>query len=355
MSTGKWRKQKNMRNDVVSIVVPVYNVECYLDRCLESIVNQTYPDIEIILVDDCSPDGSPALCDEWARRDPRIHVIHKPVNQGLGMARNTGLEYATGKFIFFFDSDDYVSLDVVEKCVNAARDCSAQIVCYGINYVDRRGQITGKRMPALERKCFKGKEVVNEFLPNLIAPDPRKKLIPGLTMSACAAMYDVELLKRNKWGFVSEREIISEDVYSLLSMYRFVECVAIVAEGMYFYCENGASLTHSYRADRYQRIRHFYLAANQLCEECGYSKEIQQRLSLPCFVFVISALKQEVARKCSLREQLDAVKTIISDDVLQQSLRENRWPNTSISRRVILSAMRHRLCVMCWMLLKTKT
>ena len=93
--------------DVVSIVVPVYNVENFLDRCVQSIVSQTYPFLEILLIDDGSTDACRRLCDDWAEKDSRIRVIHKN-NAGLGMARNTGLEHATGKYVLFVDSDDYI-------------------------------------------------------------------------------------------------------------------------------------------------------------------------------------------------------------------------------------------------------
>ena len=99
---------------IVTVIIPVYNVEKFLDRCVQSVVNQTYKNLEIILVDDGSPDNCPAMCDEWSRKDSRIKVVHKR-NAGLGMARNTGIENANGKYIFFFDSDDYVDESIVER------------------------------------------------------------------------------------------------------------------------------------------------------------------------------------------------------------------------------------------------
>lgn len=103
-----------MRKGVVSVVLPIYNVEKYLSRCLESVVNQSYRKLEIILVDDESPDKCPEICDEWAAKDSRIKVIHKK-NGGLGYARNTGIENATGEYICFVDSDDYIAPDTIEK------------------------------------------------------------------------------------------------------------------------------------------------------------------------------------------------------------------------------------------------
>ena len=98
-------------DDLISIIIPAYNVEKYLDRCLETVVNQTYKNIEIILIDDGSTDATPILCDEWAIKDQRIKVIHK-VNGGQSAARNTGMELATGKYIGFVDSDDWIEYDM---------------------------------------------------------------------------------------------------------------------------------------------------------------------------------------------------------------------------------------------------
>lgn len=99
---------QNTNNELVSVIVPVYKVEPYLDRCVASILAQTYPNLEVILVDDGSPDNCPALCDAWAQRDARIRVIHKK-NGGLSDARNVGLDAASGAYISFVDSDDYIA------------------------------------------------------------------------------------------------------------------------------------------------------------------------------------------------------------------------------------------------------
>ena len=96
-----------MSSELISIIVPVYKVEKYIDRCVESIINQTYKNIEIILVDDGSPDNCPKICDEWAKKDKRIRVIHKE-NRGVSSARNVGIDVAKGKYIGFVDSDDYI-------------------------------------------------------------------------------------------------------------------------------------------------------------------------------------------------------------------------------------------------------
>lgn len=117
-------------NPLISVIVPIYNVEKYLARCVDSIVNQTYKNLEIILVDDGSPDRCPKMCDDYAEKDSRIKVVHKK-NGGLSDARNAGMAVATGEYISFIDSDDYVSddffeclLDVMNKENSDIAECS---------------------------------------------------------------------------------------------------------------------------------------------------------------------------------------------------------------------------------------
>ena len=123
-----------MEEYTISIIVPVYNVEKYLNRCLESLVKQTYKKIEILLIDDGSTDGSGALCDKWQRLDSRIRVIHKK-NGGLASARNTGIQNASGDYFGFVDSDDWISLNMYETLLHLIVEFSADIACCGIQYV----------------------------------------------------------------------------------------------------------------------------------------------------------------------------------------------------------------------------
>lgn len=114
-------------DSLVSVIVPVYNVEKYLDRCIKNIVSQTYHNLQIILVDDGSPDNCPQICDEWANKDSRIKVIHKE-NGGLSDARNAGIELATGEYISFIDSDDYVDLRFIELLLQTMLQENSDIV-----------------------------------------------------------------------------------------------------------------------------------------------------------------------------------------------------------------------------------
>ncbi|WP_417940016.1 glycosyltransferase family 2 protein [Flavobacterium sp. RS13.1] len=120
-------------NVLVSVIVPIYNVEVYLRECIDSVINQTLKDIEIILVDDGATDKSGSICDEYALIDNRIKVLHK-INGGLSDARNAGLEIATAKYVSFIDSDDWVEPDFVEKLYNGCIQNKAEIACCGRIY-----------------------------------------------------------------------------------------------------------------------------------------------------------------------------------------------------------------------------
>ena len=125
-----------MKEECISVIVPVYNVERYLEKCIESICCQTFKDLEIILVDDGATDRSGAICDEWSRRDPRIRVIHKE-NGGLSDARNAGIEIASGTWYMFVDSDDTITPDTIERLYKAATQHQCEMaVCNIVRIYD---------------------------------------------------------------------------------------------------------------------------------------------------------------------------------------------------------------------------
>jgi len=115
-------------SNLVSVIIPIYNVEQYLEKCLDSIINQTYKNLEIICVNDCSPDNSSKILDEYSSRDKRIKIVNREKNGGLSAARNTGLDNATGEYIYFLDSDDWIDENYIECMLNAALSSKTEVV-----------------------------------------------------------------------------------------------------------------------------------------------------------------------------------------------------------------------------------
>lgn len=342
-----------MQGELVSIILPIYNVEKYLERCLESIVNQTYRNLEIILVDDGSQDSSPQICDEWAKRDARIKVIHKE-NGGLGFARNTGIENFTGQYVLFVDSDDYIALDTVERTYKLQQQYQAEMVFFGFSSVRNTGKITMSMVPNTPKAYFEGAEVQNDFLPNLISPDVKNGIDWNLNMSAWIALYQGDLIKKSGWKFVSEREIISEDQYSLLDLFKDVSKVAVCPESFYYYCENDSSLSRTYRKERFEKVKICYLECIKLAERLKYCDEVLERLSGPFLSNVIATMKQVVNLEKSFKERLFELSYIVDDAVLQNAIRGRNNSKEKRNRKILFFCIRHRLYLACYALCRLK-
>ena len=215
-------------NPLISVIVPVYNVEKYLDRCVESIINQTYTNLEIILVDDGSPDNCPAMCDKWAEKDERIRVIHKP-NGGVSSARNTGIENSNGEYIAFVDSDDYTADNYVEALIKNLIDNDCDLVACNFNYVNKDSTFikTSEYKKAL---CAGKHEILSDYL-NEAFVDPG---CPG------------KLYVKNVIDSLRFDENIKNGEDFLFNYYYLSECKKVIQieDALYNYVQNPTSSTH---------------------------------------------------------------------------------------------------------------
>lgn len=335
-----------MKNPLVSIVIPIYNVEEYLDRCILSVVNQSYREMEIILVDDGSPDRCPQMCDDWAQKDTRIKVIHKE-NAGLGFARNTGIEHATGAYIFFFDSDDYVEPNTVEACVRIAMDNNADIVCFGNDVQTHDGTVLTRRIPTPPKFIYSGEEVREVMMPNVLSYNSVTGEDWNFTMSACFSMYSMEVVRKSGWRFVSERDIMCEDIYSVLEFYQYVRKAVILPDVLYHYITNPRSLSRSYREDRYEKLKYFAHKLTELSKKMNSERQLKDRISRIFLGLTIGAMKQIVAADVPLMEKLQAIKQILIDDYMQQVFLENDFSKEAITKKTLFWTMEHKYVMAC--------
>lgn len=340
-------------NSLVTVVVPIYNVEKYLSRCIESIINQTYRNLEIILVDDGSPDRCPAICDEFAEKDSRIKVIHK-VNAGLGMARNTGIDNATGDYICFFDSDDYIEPDTIEFCLTSAVDNKADLVVFGHDNVTNDGKLLGVHKPCPPKQLFLDDEIIETLLP--VSLNCNQKSGDDWNTSLCAwnKLYSMEVIRKSGWRFASEREIISEDFYSLTELHKYLKSVFVTERVFYHYVVNETSLSRSFKADRFERIKGFYKSMISLSENMNSAEILKQPVNNVTFGFTISAMKHIVNSDLSFGRRYGELKKIIKDSFLQSLVRNIDFSCVGRQKKMLSTAIKYKLVLICFLFIGLK-
>ncbi|MEA4969580.1 MAG: glycosyltransferase [Candidatus Pelethousia sp.] len=219
--------------DLISIIVPVYKVEDYLHRCIDSILSQTYENIEVILVDDGSPDGCGAICDAYAAQDSRIRVIHK-TNGGLSSARNAGIDIAKGDYIGFIDSDDFIAPEMYERLYAAIKAAGAEMAICNYTWVKDDGSIYEKDLLAGKiATCVLNR---NNAFEALCQPC-------GVTyVTACNKLYKSEVLTAVRFpdGKVHEDEFTSHHFFG------HCEKIACISDALYFYVQRAGSITAQY-------------------------------------------------------------------------------------------------------------
>ena len=324
-----------MENDVISIIIPVFNVEKYLDECIESVLRQEYTNLEIILIDDGSTDSSSNKCDSWREKDNRIIVVHKQ-NEGLGEARNTGLQYVTGKYVYFFDSDDFLSETCIKVLYETAERENADIIGSG-TYTFCDGKISVYSIPKKYR-VYRDEDVVNLFLPNIIAPDPETGDFVGFAMCISGILFSAQVLKG--WRCASERFIISEDTYSFIDLCSKAKCVVELPEFTNYYRVNADSLSHKVRDDRNKQNKKFLYECRKLVDEKGYPASISTRLVFPYMSFVLADLKSIAS---SDREnKKDIIYSILNDKELIDNLKDYDLRSENIKRKLIIFSIKHK-------------
>ena len=240
----------------VSIIIPFYNVEKYLERCVNSLKNQTLEDIEIILVDDSSTDSSLDICKNLAKDDERIKVIHK-INEGAGLARNAALEIATGEYIGFVDSDDYVSPDMFKTLYEKAEKYNSDLVMSGVLFVD--GNMFSEEGNCISKHYFEKdthfetKEDIENLRMGIIGALPEDVDDSKYGMSIWKNLFKHEIIKKNNLTFQSEREMLSEDALFMVDFISHITKATGIKEAFYNYCRNEASISKSYKKDRFEK------------------------------------------------------------------------------------------------------
>lgn len=333
----------------VSIVVPVYNTEKYLIRCINSIINQTIKDIEIIIVDDGSKEECAALCDEILKTDSRIKVIHKE-NGGLGFARNSGIEVAKGEYIGFVDSDDYIEPPMYEALYNAAEKYDADLCLSGICFVG--GNMFSESGGNTKKEYFNEytvfeKEDMKKLLLGVVGALPEEPDDSRYGVSVCKNIFKTSVIRERKIEFLSERKILSEDTLFMVDFIKSVKRAVGVPGAHYCYMRNEESLSKSYNKERFEKSIVFLDELEKRiadtikkCEYKIYLDRLTQGFGRVLCSQEIMHAKDNKIKFSHLKKRL---KEICTQDKIQNVLKSYPWYKLPVKQAAFAFAMKYKL------------
>lgn len=290
-------------NNLISIIVPIYKVEKYLNRCIDSIINQTYKNIEIILIDDGSPDNCGVICDEYARKDIRIKVIHKK-NGGLSEARNYGIEASIGEYIIFVDSDDYISNNMCELLLKNALKNNADIVSCNFK------EIYFNNIEKINRQSQKQK---NSIVSNIEAIY-RYFIKNDLDMNVVwNKIYKRHLFfGKNRLRFPVGK--LHEDDFIVYKFYYYANKIVIISDVLYYYFKHENSITGNFSEknllDKIEAVK----------EQYNFVKD--KEISLK-YMFQVRCIDQYKGFLC-MKEKLFINKKIINEFLIDKNISDLR-------------------------------
>lgn len=305
--------EENKNKPLLSVIIPCYKVEKYLDRCMKSVVNQTYGNLEIILVDDGSPDNTGKMCDNWAARDSRIKVVHKK-NGGLGFARNSGIEVATGEWIAFVDSDDYILSEMYERLMAVALDTRCDIA-YG-GHIKQKSDGSEVEVNDFAEELIFVKSQLLELSQGFFRPIPDAPKM--LTMSVWHAVYRRSVCTKS---FFSEREVGSEDIPFQANAVLAANKVVFIPECLYVYCYNGESLSHTLNVEKFKRYQILGEKLNELYRPFGISHVADYAI----FMMGFATIRRIMLSDNTQKQKRKAISTIVNDDIWQEVKISSKW------------------------------
>lgn len=273
----------------VSVIIPVYNVEKYLSKCLDSVLSQTYPHIEVILINDGSKDNSLNICQAYAEKDERIRVIDKE-NEGVSIARNTGIEAATGEFIAFIDPDDWVEPEAYESMIAQLKKWDADI-CLCNFYRDTKRRSQPKRFD-FEEEILVDDEIIELLVNDMIGMGdllPKYSYIMG---SVWRGVYKRSFLETYNLRFTPKVTIMEDLVFmvqTLLKCHR----VAIDHGVRYHYVQHASSTIHSYNEKMWEDLLVVYRLLEESIREADLEEKMRNRLDYRYIGMIFAAIKNE--------------------------------------------------------------
>lgn len=329
---------KQTNKITISLIIPVYNAEVYLSKCIDSVLNQSYVPDQIILVDDGSTDYSSKICDEYAKDNSIVEVIHKK-NEGLGFARNTGLKAAWGDYVAFLDSDDYLDTDFFSVMRAALDNENYDLVKSGYRRISKEGKVFSVRSYEVD-EIFCNEEIKVSFIPRTLGslPSEHDSIEMGVTCSLIKRKCIMSIL------FPSEKEYISEDLIFNMQLLENVNRAKLLRYVGYNYLENTSSLSLKYREDRFSSICVLNSKINEYIENYHLTEEARLRWNKTWIIYLWMTISQEKYRVSGLNVLAESknIKIILNSPVTMSIV--NNYPIEQLerSKRIFLKLVKNR-------------
>lgn len=316
---------KASKEPLISVIVPIYKVEKYLDKCIESIINQTYKNLEIILVDDGSPDKSSKMCDEWSKKDKRIIVIHKE-NGGVSSARNIGIDKSKGEWITFVDADDWIEKTYIEDMYNVAMDFDSKYVCCGYDKVYSNSS-----------------ELINSNA-ELFELKSKDYLIALLNVQNSYGFVHMKLINKDVISDIrfDEELAVGEDALFNIQLCDNLDKVIIYNKALYNYRINSDSVVRRYDVNYVDKYTNSMQKMKSYINKKYSSKEIK----LNVFNYIVYHLMLICVNYCyhpQNKNKYHSLKEVCKMDIYKEAIKNSNYGNLSLTRKITLFTIKHRM------------
>ena len=319
---------------LISIIIPVYNTEKYLTKCIESVVNQTYKNLEIILVNDGSTDNSGKMCDEWSKKDKRIKVLHKS-NGGLMNAWKYGVVRSQGDYIGFVDSDDWIDADMYETLLNIALKDNVSMVLSG--FVFENGTTQAKENIFLNGGYYSKKDILERVYPYMI----RVGRIRGVSPNRVTKLFQRDLLL-SVLDLCNERVSIGEDLLTTFSVMSRAESFTLLSDfHPYHYRTDNISMIRSYSDVKYQKLEILRESMLQVGEEYDY--DFSQQLDMDFVALILEQMELEILFSGKSNAELKKSLRTRRDGLLSAAIKNVKYSGFSKKQKLYLFLIKHNL------------
>ena len=295
---------------MISVIIAAYNAEKYLPECLDSVLGQTYKDLEVLVVDDGSSDNTLEIINEYSRRDPRIVPIHQE-NMGVAGARNTAFDRMKGEYFTIIDADDKIDTNAYAEALEAAESTGADMVIWGLDRFSEKG-IVPQPDPMLKQGLYEGKECKKLWLDFIYRE--KRRVVPFLH----CRMFRTSILREH--GLRLNDKLKRSEDYMLLSEFHFFcgRVYSMTDRKFLHYRQNEESITHKYVEDYFGMVKLIYAEIKAFAKENkAYSEEFARRADRMCLYRTFMSIENENLHMVSQKEKLKNVRSFLCDPLVK--------------------------------------